>query len=61
MILEERYGIIRQIQKRKEKIPLYPEELKFKMENDADALFEKFKEKGIQYKIVDINRENALL
>ncbi|MBQ9912242.1 MAG: suppressor of fused domain protein [Firmicutes bacterium] len=44
-----------------EVIPLYPEELKFKIENGADALFEKFKEKGIQYKILDINRKNAML
>ncbi len=61
MILEERYGIIRQIQKRKEKIPLYPEELSFKIENGADALFDKLKEKGIKYKVVDIDRKNAML
>ena len=41
-------------------IPLYPEELEFKKENGADALFEKLKEKGIQYKVMDINRRNAL-
>lgn len=41
-------------------IPLYPEELSFKIEHGADALFEKFREKGIQYKVVDINRSSAL-
>ena len=41
-------------------IPLYPEELEFKMENDADALFEKFNEKGIQYRVLDLNRKSAL-
>ena len=41
-------------------IPMYPEELQFKMENGADALFEKFEEKGIQYRVVDINRRSAL-
>ena len=41
-------------------IPLYPEELKFKMENDADVLFGKFEEKGIPYKVLDINRDSAL-
>ena len=40
-------------------VPLYPEELKFKIENRADELFEKFAQKGIQYRIVDINRNNA--
>ncbi len=44
-----------------EVIPLYPEELKFKIENGADALFGKFKEEGIQYKVLDINRKNAML
>ncbi len=42
-----------------EVIPLYPEELKFKMDNGADALFERFKDKGIEFKVVDINRKNA--
>ena len=42
-------------------IPIYPEELAFKIENGADALFEKLKEKEIQYKVVDINRRNALI
>ena len=41
-------------------IPIYPEELAFKIENGADALFEKLKEKEIQYKVVDIHRKNAL-
>ena len=41
-------------------IQMYPEELQFKMENGADALFEKFEEKGIQYRVVDINRRSAL-
>lgn len=40
-------------------IPMYPEELEFKKENDADALFEKFAEKGIQYRILYLNRKNA--
>ncbi len=40
-------------------IPMYPEELEFKKENDADALFEMFGEKGIQYRILDLNRKNA--
>ncbi len=40
-------------------IPLYPEELAFKKENGADALFEKFEEKGIPYKVLDINRDSA--
>lgn len=39
-------------------IPLYPEELKFKMENNAETLFEKFNEKGIPYKVVDVNRNS---
>ncbi|MBQ3975058.1 MAG: suppressor of fused domain protein, partial [Lachnospiraceae bacterium] len=41
-------------------IPIYPEELAFKIENGADALFKKLKEKEIQYKVVDIHRKNAL-
>ena len=41
-------------------IPLYPEELAYKMENNAEALFDKFTEKGIQYRILDINRKNAM-
>ncbi len=30
------------------------------MENGADALFEKFKEEGIQYKVLDPDRKNAM-
>ena len=41
-------------------IALYPEELAFKIKNGADALFEKFKEEGIQYKILDTGRKNAM-
>lgn len=40
-------------------IPLYPEELQFKIENDADALFEKLEEQKIRYRILDISRKNA--
>ncbi|MCR4651247.1 MAG: suppressor of fused domain protein [Lachnospiraceae bacterium] len=42
-----------------EVIPLYPEELQYKLDNDADILFDRFKEKGIKYKVVDIDRKNA--
>lgn len=41
-------------------IPLYPEELDFKLQNDADTLFEKFNEKNISYKIIDLNRKSAI-
>ena len=42
-------------------IPMFPEELKFKMDTgDAGALFDKFEEKGIEYKVVDNNRRSAL-
>lgn len=41
-------------------IPLYPEELAFKMEHHADALFEKFEEKGIPFRVLDRNRKSAL-
>lgn len=41
-------------------IPLYPEELKFKMENDAGTLIDKFDEKGIEYKVVDLNRRSVV-
>ena len=41
-------------------VPLYPEELKYKIENGADALFKLFEEKGIPYKVLDLNRKNAL-
>ena len=43
-----------------EVIPLYPEELAFKMENGAEALFDLLKEKGIQYKVIDTGRKSAL-
>lgn len=43
-----------------EVIPLYPEELAFKMENGADALFEEFKEKDISYRVLDINRTSVI-
>ena len=36
-------------------VPLYPEELKFKLENNAEALFDRLNEKGIPYKVVDIS------
>ena len=41
-------------------VPLYPEELQYKIENGADALFKLFEEKGIPYKVLDLNRKNAL-
>lgn len=41
-------------------IPLYPEELKFKLENDAETLINLFDEKKINYKIVDINRDSVV-
>jgi len=41
-------------------IPLYPEELEFKMTNDAETLIDLFVKKNIDYKIVDINRRSAL-
>ena len=41
-------------------VPLYPEELQYKIENGADALFELFEKKGISYKVLDLNRKNAL-
>lgn len=41
-------------------IPLYPEELAFKIENGADALFAKFEENGIPFKVLDLNRKNAI-
>ena len=39
-------------------IPLYPEELKFKLENDSNSLIDKFNEFEIQ-EIVDIFRKNT--
>lgn len=41
-------------------IPLYPEELKFKMDNGADALFDKFQEKGIDATVVNNDRPSSL-
>ena len=41
-------------------IPLYPEELQYKMEHDADALFELFEKEGIPYRILNLNRKSAL-
>ena len=41
-------------------IPLYPEELEYKIKHDADALFEKFAEKGIQYRVLDRNRRSIM-
>jgi hypothetical protein len=41
-------------------IPLYPEELEFKMNNDAETLIDLFDKKNIEYKIVDLNRRSAL-
>ena len=41
-------------------IPLYPEELRFKMENDAGALFKKLDEKGIRYRVLDLERESGV-
>ena len=43
-----------------EVIPLYPEELAFKMGNGAETLFERFDEKGIEYKVLDLNRKNII-
>ena len=41
-------------------IPLYPEELQFKMDNDAETLFKLFDQKDISYKVLDLNRKNAV-
>ena len=41
-------------------IPLYPDELKFKMDNGADALFDKFQEKGIDATLVNNDRPSAM-
>ena len=40
-------------------IALYPEELKYKMENGADALFEAMEEKAIPYRVLDLTRRSA--
>ena len=37
-------------------IPLYPEELSYKMENNAETLIDMFDDENIDYKVVDINR-----
>jgi len=39
-------------------VPLYPEELKYKLDNDSNALIDKFNEFNIQ-EIIDINRINT--
>ena len=41
-------------------IPLHPEELKYKLENDAESLINIFDEKNIDYKLVDINRNSVV-
>ena len=41
-------------------IPLYPEELMYKLDNDAEGIFSKFEEKGIEYKIVDLERRSLI-
>ncbi len=41
-------------------IPLYPEELIFKMDNNAETLLAVFDEKGIEYKVVNINRRSVI-
>ena len=41
-------------------IPLYPEELAFKMQSDAETLFKKFEEQNIMYRLVDPNRKSAI-
>lgn len=38
-------------------IPLYPEELKYKMENPSARIFDMFAEQEIDCKVVDINRK----
>ncbi len=43
-----------------EVIPLYPEELAFKMESNAKTLFSKFEEKGIQYRVLDSSRKSVM-
>ena len=41
-------------------IPLYPEELDFKLENNADILFDMFNKKNISYKPIDLNRKSVI-
>ena len=41
-------------------IPLYPEELMYKLDNYAAGIFSKFEEKGIEYKIVDLERRSLI-
>lgn len=41
-------------------VPLYPEELNYKMEHRAQALFELFEEKQIPYQVIDRNRKSAV-
>ena len=41
-------------------IPLYPEELKFKMDNNAETLIKMFDEKKIEYRVVNINRRSVI-
>lgn len=41
-------------------IPIYPEELNYKLENNSNALIEKFNEFNIQ-EIVDLNRKNTCI
>lgn len=38
-------------------IPLYPEELKFKMENNSEVLLDKLDELGVQYRVIDQKRK----
>ena len=44
-----------------EVIPLYPEELEFKMNSDAEQLLEKFNEQDIAYRPVNPQRKSAIL
>ncbi|MCR5607544.1 MAG: suppressor of fused domain protein, partial [Lachnospiraceae bacterium] len=38
--------------------PLYPEELKFKFDYNAEMLFNMFDTNGVNYKVLDVNRRN---
>lgn len=42
-------------------VPLYPEELQYKMENGAEELFELMKQKGTYIDALDINRRNTFI